>query len=167
MKSSAIALVHYHEPLGASAAALGRAGSDNNAGEAADAAAAAAAAALTPGAAPAAAPAAVAKVPFLVNLIDSPGHVDFSMDVTTAARLCDGAIVVVDAVEGVCIQTHAVLKVAWAEGIRPTLVINKVRPCVRAAAACWLVVAGSWQLVDGGCGARRLWLGGATMQRLG
>jgi predicted membrane GTPase involved in stress response len=66
-----------------------------------------------------------------VNLIDSPGHVDFSMDVTTAARLCDGAIVVVDAVEGVCIQTHAVLKVAWAEGIRPTLVINKVRTTIR------------------------------------
>jgi ribosome assembly protein 1 len=48
------------------------------------------------------------------------------MDVCTAARLCDGALVVVDAVEGVCIQTHAVLRVAWAEGVRPTLVINKM-----------------------------------------
>jgi len=65
-------------------------------------------------------------VPYLVNLIDSPGHVDFSMDVATAARLCDGALVVVDAVEGICIQTHAVLKVAWAEGVRPTLVVNKL-----------------------------------------
>jgi predicted membrane GTPase involved in stress response len=88
-----------------------------------------------------------------VNLIDSPGHVDFSMDVTTAARLCDGAIVVVDAVEGVCIQTHAVLKVAWAEGIRPTLVINKVRPrgCRVLTCGC-----GSWLATTGLLAGRRL-----------
>jgi ribosome assembly protein 1 len=65
-------------------------------------------------------------VPYLINLIDSPGHVDFSVDVATAARLCDGALVVVDAVEGVCIQTHAVLKTAWSEGVRPALVLNKL-----------------------------------------
>jgi ribosome assembly protein 1 len=64
--------------------------------------------------------------PYLINLIDSPGHVDFSMDVCTAARLCDGAIVVVDAVEGVCIQTHAVLRTARREGLRPLLLINKM-----------------------------------------
>ena len=65
-------------------------------------------------------------VVYLVNLIDSPGHVDFSVDVSTAARLVDGAIVLVDAVEGVCIQTHAVLRTAASEGLTPLLVINKV-----------------------------------------
>lgn len=63
---------------------------------------------------------------YLINLVDSPGHVDFSFDVSTAVRICDGALVLIDAVEGVCPQTHAVLHQAWIEGIRPCLVINKI-----------------------------------------
>ncbi|CAI5729687.1 unnamed protein product [Peronospora destructor] len=66
------------------------------------------------------------QAPYLINLVDSPGHVDFSFDVSTAVRLCDGALVLIDAVEGVCAQTHAVIRQAWKEGIRSCLVINKM-----------------------------------------
>lgn len=61
-----------------------------------------------------------------IHLVDSPGHVDFSSEVSTAARLCDGALVLVDAVEGVCPQTRAVLRQAWNERVRSLLVINKL-----------------------------------------
>jgi ribosome assembly protein 1 len=63
---------------------------------------------------------------YLINLIDSPGHIDFSSDVSTATRLCDGALLVVDVLEGVCTQTHAVVYKALKERMRPCLVLNKL-----------------------------------------
>ena len=62
---------------------------------------------------------------FLINLIDSPIHVYFSSDVTPALRVTDSALVIVDYVEGICIQIETVLWQSLQEIIRPVLMINK------------------------------------------
>jgi len=63
---------------------------------------------------------------YLINLIDTPGHVDFGGDVTRAMRAIDGVIILVDSVEGIMPQTETVIRQALKERVRPALFINKV-----------------------------------------
>ncbi|MFX1326280.1 MAG: GTP-binding protein [Promethearchaeota archaeon] len=69
--------------------------------------------------------------PFLINLVDTPGHLDFSGKVTRALRLIDGVVIVVDAVEEIITQSETVIKQALQEGVKPVLFINKVDRLIR------------------------------------
>ena len=61
-----------------------------------------------------------------INIIDTPGHVDFSGEVERVMNMADGCLLVVDAVEGPMPQTRYVLKTAMNQGLKPVVVINKV-----------------------------------------
>lgn len=71
-------------------------------------------------------PAKLAKEEYLLHLVDSPGHIDFSCEVSTAIRLCDGALIIVDLVDGVTMQTCSMLRTVYREGLSMILVLNKI-----------------------------------------
>ena len=63
---------------------------------------------------------------YVINMIDTPGHVDFSGRVIRSLRAIDGAVVVCDAVEGIMTQTETVTTMSLEERVRPVLYINKI-----------------------------------------
>lgn len=93
----------------------------------------------------------------VIHLIDSPGHVDFCQEVTSSLMACDGALVVVDAVEGMGARLHAVLRETYSNELVPILVINKIdRLCTEmqlTKAEAYLRVRGLLESVNAACAA--------------
>ena len=63
---------------------------------------------------------------YLMNILDAPGHVNFSDEVTAEMRLTDGVVIFIDAAEGVMMNVERVIKHAIQEGQKITICINKV-----------------------------------------
>ncbi|EMR08675.1 hypothetical protein PNEG_02852 [Pneumocystis murina B123] len=63
---------------------------------------------------------------YMINLVDSPGHIDFNFEISAASRLCDGALIIIDVIEGCCSQTISMLRHAWTEKLKPILIFNKI-----------------------------------------
>ncbi len=63
---------------------------------------------------------------YLLNIIDVPGHVDFSYEIFSSLKMVDGALILIDVVEGICSQTESVIRQAWDEKIKCVLVFNKI-----------------------------------------